>query len=108
MLVRSRPSSLEFLNRVRRYHDDHKDLSEQDCIRDVVNQNANGEADQTHWIPQNKMNAFPEEIRCWDQLGGRWEKGMFVVHFAGAWAYIKEEDPTGILMRKYEPEIIWS
>lgn len=84
MLVRSRPSASAFLNRVRIYNDDHRDLSEQDCIRDMVNINANGEADQTLWIPQWKINAFPEEIMCWDKAGKGWEKGTFVVHFAGA------------------------
>lgn len=107
MLVRSRPSALAFLNVVRAYGDANRDLSEQDCIRDVVNNNANGEADQTLWIPQWKINAFPEDIRCWDKADRGWERGTFVLHFAGAWAHVKEEDPTGFLMRKYEGEIIW-
>jgi len=107
MLVRSRPSALAFLNHVRVYGDANKDMSEQDCIRDVVNNNINGIADQTLWIPQWKINAFPEEIRCWDKADRGWEKGVFVVHFAGAWAHVKGEDPTGYLMRKYESEIIW-
>jgi mannan polymerase II complex MNN10 subunit len=108
MLVRSRLSAAEFLDRVRIYNDDHRDLSEQDCIRNVVNNNANGERDQTLWIPQWKINAFPEEIKCWDKSGKGWERGTFMLHFAGAWAHLKEEDPTGFLMRKYEKEIIWS
>lgn len=58
-------------------------------------------------IPQWKINAFPEEIGCYDTHKKKWVKGMFVVHFAGAWAHIKSEDPTGHLMRKYEPEIVW-
>ena len=30
------------------------------------------------------------------------------MHFAGAWAHLRgEEDPTGVLMRKYGSEIIW-
>jgi mannan polymerase II complex MNN10 subunit len=108
MLVRSRPSALEFLNRVRTYGDAHTDLCEQDCIKDVININAHGEANQALWIPQWKINAFPEEIKCWDKSGKAWERGMFVVHFAGAWAHITEEDPRGFLMRKYERQIIWS
>ena len=107
MLVRSRPSSLAFLNRVRKYGDENPKLSEQDCIRDVINNNKNRENDQALWIPQWKINAFPEEIKCWDKHGKGWERGMFVVHFAGAWAHVKEEDPTGFLMRKYEKQIIW-
>lgn len=108
MVVRSRPSALAFLNIVRNYRDANQGLSEQDCIRDVINNNAHGEADQALWIPQWKMNAFPDEIKCWDKAGRGWERGMFLVHFAGAWAHLKEEDPTGFLMRKYEKEIIWS
>jgi len=107
MLVRSRPSSLAFLNRVRQYGDKNPKLNEQECIRDVINNNKNGEQDQALWIPQWKINAFPEEIKCWDKHGRGWERGTFVVHFAGAWAHVKVEDPTGFLMRKYEKQIIW-
>jgi mannan polymerase II complex MNN10 subunit len=32
---------------------------------------------------------------------------MFVLHFAGAWAHVKGEDPTGQLMQKYQREIVW-
>lgn len=76
-------------------------------MRDVVNNDKNGEAKQALWIPQWKINAFPDEIKCWDKYGRGWERGMFVVHFAGAWAHVKEDDPTGFLMRKYENDIIW-
>jgi len=107
MLVRSRPSALDFLNIVRAYGDAHSGVNEQDCIRDVINQNSNHVADQALWIPQWKLNAFPEEIRCWDEDQKGWEKGLFVVHFAGAWAHVKEEDPAGFLMNKYAKEIIW-
>lgn len=61
-------------------------------------------------IPQWRINAFPEEIRCWDVRDPeprQWERGMFVLHFAGAWAYIHDEDPTGGLMKKYEGYIEW-
>ncbi|KAF2472075.1 uncharacterized protein BDR25DRAFT_324581 [Lindgomyces ingoldianus] len=58
-------------------------------------------------ISQYKINAFPEEILCNDNLSKSWQKAMFVIHFAGAWAHVKEKDPTGFLMRKYEREIIW-
>jgi mannan polymerase II complex MNN10 subunit len=57
-------------------------------------------------IPQWTINAFPEEIGCYDTHKMKWAKGMFVVHFAGAWAHVIGEDPTGHLMRKYEPEIL--
>jgi len=106
MLMRARPSTLDFLNRVRSYGDSHKDLSEQDCIRDLVNNNENGEKEQTLWIPQWKINAFPDEIKCWDDAKKGWERGTFVVHFAGAWAHIKADDPTGVLMRKYSKQIV--
>jgi mannan polymerase II complex MNN10 subunit len=57
-------------------------------------------------IPQWKINAFPTEIGCYDKDKRKWERGMFVVHFAGAWAHVSGEDPTGQLMRKYEAEIL--
>jgi mannan polymerase II complex MNN10 subunit len=107
MLVRSSPSALDFLNRVRAYGDKKRDLNEQDCIRDVINENANGEKEQAVWIPQWKINAFPDEIKCWDKEERGWKRGTFAVHFAGAWAHVKGEDPTGYLMRKYEKEIIY-
>ena len=61
-------------------------------------------------IPQWRINAFPEEIKCWDERDSPkrgWEKGSFVIHFAGAWAHMKREDPTGYLMEKYAKDIIW-
>ena len=106
MLVRSKPSSLDFLDRVRAYGDSHPKMNEQDCIRDVVNNNKHNEKEQTLWIPQWKMNAFPEEIKCYDESHRGWERGMFAIHFAGAWAHVEKDDPTGFLMRKYEQQII--
>ena len=67
-------------------------------------------ADRFLVIPQWRINAFPEEIHCWDQRDEPqrgWEHGSFVIHFAGAWAHVKEEDPTGFLMKKYGGHIIW-
>ena len=58
-------------------------------------------------IPQYKINAYPEEISCYDEHKRKWEPGMFVMHFAGAWAYIKEKDAYGWMMRKYEGRVVW-
>jgi mannan polymerase II complex MNN10 subunit len=59
-------------------------------------------------IPQHAINAFPEEIRCWDQRYKKpFEQGMFFIHFAGAWAHVKEDDPTGFLMQKYQHQIVY-
>lgn len=58
-------------------------------------------------VPQWKLNAFPQEIQCYDDDKKVWEHGTFVLHFAGAWAHVKGDDPTGQLMKKYEHEIIW-
>jgi mannan polymerase II complex MNN10 subunit len=81
---------------------------EQDCISKVIGNNARGEADQVLWIPQWKINAYPEEITCLDKANRSWERGLFVMHFAGAGVYVKLEDgdAKGFLMRKYEAEII--
>lgn len=133
MLVRSRPSALFFLNSVRRYHDKHPDLSEQDCIRDVIlsaqlpkspmhrapqpgsaddNTDHSASRTQMHYhrqvamVPQWQANGFPEEIPCLEQKDRSWREGDLLVHFAGAWAYVQDEDPTGSLMRKYSELVV--
>lgn len=62
--------------------------------------------EHVQYIPQWKINAFPEEIGCYDKHKRKWEKGMFVIHFAGAWAHVAGEDPTGQLMSKYKGQIL--
>ncbi|KAF2103037.1 hypothetical protein NA57DRAFT_52573 [Rhizodiscina lignyota] len=119
MLVRGRlpPSrqtpltTVDFLDRVRKYHAANasyeNQLSEQDCMRDMLFDMDPGYTEKhVRMIPQWKTNAFPEEIKCWDKDDRGWEKGTFAIHFAGAWAHLKDDDPTGVLMRKYEPEIV--
>jgi mannan polymerase II complex MNN10 subunit len=93
------------------YHEKHAteehQLSEQDCIRDIIFKEKRF-ADNTFFIPQHRINAFPKEIKCYDKTKKKWEPGMFTLHFAGAWAYLHDQDdPTGYLMEKYEPEIMW-
>lgn len=77
-----------------------------DGAQEFIKTNTHGTADKSVTVLQWKMNAFPKEIKCYD---GRdpipWKPGMFLVHFAGAWAHVKEEDPTGVLMRRYFPYI---
>lgn len=58
-------------------------------------------------VPQWRLNAFPAEIECYDEPGQVWQEGFFVLHFAGAWAHVKGDDPTGQLMKKYQDKIIW-
>jgi mannan polymerase II complex MNN10 subunit len=125
MLARSSPGTLAFFSATRAYHDTHKDLSEQDCIAELINAAQKPELDtaesqqlqkQVRFVPQHRMNAFPEEIRCWEdgfkwsrdgkeRRNGMWKRGDFAVHFAGAWAHVHENDPTGLLMRKYEMSV---
>ena len=60
--------------------------------------------DRFSMIPQHSINAFPEEIKCFDQRYKKgWEPGSFFIHFAGAWAHVKEEDPTGKLRENISP-----
>jgi len=82
--------------------------SEQDCFQSLIKENKNGEKERALFIPQWKMNAFPEEVPCYDETGKKWERGMFVVHFAGAWAHMPNttEDPKGTLFRKYQWQIV--
>lgn len=104
-------TSAQFLGRVREYHKanasyEHQ-LSEQDCMRDLLFEyDKEYTKKHVHMIPQWKTNAFPDEIKCWDNDQRGWEVGTFVIHFAGAWAHVKGEDPTGFLMRKYEGQIV--
>jgi mannan polymerase II complex MNN10 subunit len=81
--------------------------SEQDCFRHIFEENKNGEKEHALFIPQWKMNAFPEEIPCYDKDKRKWERGMFVVHFAGAWAHVRNTtDAKGDLCRKYYWKIV--
>lgn len=111
-MVRSSQRALDFLNRVRKYGDAHQSLNEQECIRDLLQQDygltkaSNGRevgwaSQHVKFIPQIRANAFPEEIRCWEVANKHWEPGYFLVHFAGAWAHVEGDDPTGQLMEKY-------
>ncbi|KAE9974865.1 hypothetical protein EG327_008643 [Venturia inaequalis] len=109
-LTRASPRSHTFINRVIDYHSanatrEHQ-LSEQDCMRDILFQSSFME-DQFVMVPQWKLNAFPEEIPCYDKDERKFERGIFMLHFAGAWAHVEGEDPTGFLMKKYERDIIW-
>ena len=76
-------------------------FTEQDCLLRLIEKNVVHARDKSVMVRQWRMNAFPEEIPCYDDGETHWEEGMFVVHFAGAWAHVKGEDPTGDLMRKY-------
>ena len=81
--------------------------SEQDCFLHLIETNEHQESDHVLMIPQWKMNAFPEEIPCFDRdRGGKWERGMFVIHFAGAWAHVNSSDAKGDLMKKYHGHIV--
>ncbi|KAF2424229.1 hypothetical protein EJ08DRAFT_700824 [Tothia fuscella] len=110
-LTRATPRINKFVNAVIEYHETHAtqehQLSEQDCMRDIMFKEKRF-LDNTHFIPQHKINAFPAEIPCFDQTKIKWEPGTFAIHFAGAWAHVHDmDDPTGYLMKKYEKEIIW-
>jgi mannan polymerase II complex MNN10 subunit len=81
-------------------------LNDQEAMRDFLRSDSSL-VKHTLRAPQWKFNAFPTEIGCYDEAKKSWARGMLVVHFAGAWAHVKEQDPTGFLMKKYEREIIW-
>jgi mannan polymerase II complex MNN10 subunit len=111
MIYRSDPQILEFLDLVRKCGKANPGHSEQDCIRDVVGVNNDPKehpvvskkwAKRFTYVPQYKINGFPPEINCYDKESGAWKEGDFVIHFAGAWAHLTMDDPTGFLMRKYE------
>jgi mannan polymerase II complex MNN10 subunit len=109
-LIRGHERSLKFMHDSTKIHDDAKaadiNMSEQDSIVKLMRDDPTS-MDGVLVIPQTKLNAFPTEISCYDEEKKAWEHGTFVLHFAGAWAYVKGEDPTGYLMKKYDSEIMW-
>lgn len=109
-LVRGHERSLKLIRDSFAIHDEakkeDKHMSEQDATVQLLKDDK-AMAETVHQVPQWKLNAFPQEIACFDDSGQAWEHGTFIIHFAGAWAHVKGEDPTGKLMRKYEHEIIW-
>ncbi|OCK76036.1 glycosyltransferase family 34 protein [Lepidopterella palustris CBS 459.81] len=109
-IVRSHSRSIFFLNHIRDLHDREQrkgnSLNDQESMRDFL-KSEDALVRHAHRVPQWMLNAFPEEIKCYDDYNRGWEKGAFLVHFAGAWAHVEGDDPTGELMRKYEGEVIW-
>lgn len=108
MLMRSAPATLDFLDRARVKGHENEKWSEQDAVRNLVYADDWDRADrviaerQVMMIPQRAVNAFPSEIPCVQkEPNGFWRRGDLLIHFAGAWAHVKEEDPTGFLMKKY-------
>lgn len=81
-------------------------ISEQDAMVTLLKNDA-GTKQRTIQVPQWKLNAFPPEILCLDESERVWEPGMLLLHFAGAWAHVEGDDPTGKLMKKYEEEVLW-
>ena len=110
MLVRSTQWSLDLLQKAwecgELEAEPGRHYSEQDCLQQMIEKDVLNAKDKTVVIKQWKMNAFPTEIPCYDDGKTHWERGMFVVHFAGAWAHHKVDDPTGDLMRKYAKYVL--
>ena len=109
-IVRGHERSIKLFDNSGVIHDEEtkkdKHLSDQDALGKLFKSDE-ASASRTVQVPQWKLNAFPQEIACFDQAKKVWEHGYFVLHFAGAWAHVKGEDPTGQLMRKYQHDIIW-
>lgn len=111
-VVRSHERSLKFLDDIYaieasvKKQDKDAQLSEQDAITKLMEQDPASKK-RTAVIPQWMINAFPDEIPCYEDPPRPWEHGFFLLHFAGAWAHVQGEDPTGQLMEKYKDEIIW-
>lgn len=109
-IVRGHERSLRLFRKTIAIHEEglqqDDQMSEQDAIVKLLKTDQ-ASVDTTHVVPQSKLNAFPEEIRCYEQGSKAWEYGEFFLHFAGAWAHVKGDDPTGQLMKKYTDQIIW-
>lgn len=109
-LLRGHERSIRFFDNARALFDKSKqeetNMSEQDCMAKLLKEDKST-SDVVHFVPQWKLNAFPKEIACYDESNKGWEPGTFVLHFAGAWAHVEGDDPTGQLMNKYEHDIYW-
>jgi len=109
-MFRSNQRSIDFIQGIYAVEERAKQagehLSEQDSMTRYIKEDS-AAADRILKIPQWKLNAFPEEIPCYEEPKRPWEHGYFLVHFAGAWAHVKGDDPTGQLMRKYKDKVIW-
>ncbi|KAF2270453.1 hypothetical protein CC78DRAFT_133154 [Lojkania enalia] len=108
-IMRSTERALDFLAELwrlsERKKDDGHSPSEQDAMVMILKDPTYSA--KTHVVPQWKLNAFPEEIACFDESRQVWQPGTFIIHFAGAWAHVKGDDPTGQLMNKYQDYINW-
>ncbi|KAF2206506.1 glycosyltransferase family 34 protein [Cercospora zeae-maydis SCOH1-5] len=106
LLVRATKWSLEWIKEMWRQKEvegtEGNMRSLQDCLRDMVLNNLHNIAQKGMFVKQYKMNAFPPEIHCVED-DRFWQPGDFMIHMAGAWAHVHEEDPTGLLLRKYAP-----
>jgi mannan polymerase II complex MNN10 subunit len=125
MIMRGTPSALATIEAVIALGEENTEISDQEAFLRVIDgkemaqypfsrtsleeKSGNNKAAKKPvvMIPQYKINAYPEEIHCYDEHERKWEPGMFVMHFAGAWAYIEENDAYGWMMRKYEAGVVW-
>ncbi|KAA8616813.1 Glyco-transf-34 domain containing protein [Pyrenophora tritici-repentis] len=105
-IARAHDRSLGFVRRALELHDDpQQSYSEQDAMVQLLKEKPYMHRNVV--APQSKLNAYPEEIKCFEDPDGQWKPGYFVIHFAGAWAHVEGEDPTGQLMNQYEDKILW-
>ena len=115
MLFRTSPWVLEMIEQWQTHKvalDPEEGLRhEQGALKDMIEKNVLSVADRSVIVPQVWMNSYPEELACYDprdeELMRPWEKGDFVMHFAGAaWHHKEMADPVGTLMRKYFEMIV--
>ncbi|RMZ66716.1 galactosyl transferase GMA12 MNN10 family-domain-containing [Pyrenophora seminiperda CCB06] len=105
-IARAHDRSLEFFHRAYELHDHpHQSFSEQDAMVQLLKEKPY--KDRHIVAPQSQLNAYPKEIRCFENRDGQWKPGYFFIHFAGAWAHLEGEDATGQLMNQYEDQILW-
>lgn len=118
-MVRASQSAYEFLNEIYSAGDADEALSDQDAMQKcfkyifhnasrVSKEHDNSVSGKnTVVIPQTWMNAFPQEIRCYDDYQRPWERGMFNLHFAGAWAHMSGvDDAYGVSIIHFSFEAI--
>ncbi|KAH8891162.1 hypothetical protein GQ53DRAFT_841589 [Thozetella sp. PMI_491] len=103
-LTRASSYSIAMFNAIRKVYDERDPfgdyMAEQDAMRMFL-QGGSPLAERAARIPQWEINAYPEEIRCYDEYERKWSPGMLAIHFAGAWFHVQRDDPIGYLMTKY-------
>jgi len=109
MFFRNTAWTRQFLEKVWAMRNEPR-KSEQDCMRIVLDNDGELDKGNKHFllVPQYKLNSYPDELSCVENHERHWKQGDWIIHFPGAWAFMRDtKDPFGDLLRRYYPRIIY-